>query len=441
MHRSYLTSFDYYLNSSGVLSSGFSQIPLYGTDVYSSTTSKNWRDKIAKHKDASTPYINRRVVSSTHQPLWSVRGPWPFYNSDFSVNFSELPLFRPLPTGAARTFRDTVLADIPKISHCDTIANDKYFGNLKKEIAYFNELVPIGEYKELIRLMEELFHLIHGLLTLNMHEIYHVFVKKDTKNRAHVLADFWLNFSFAISPLIGDIQSAAENVARYVDNPASARVNGHNKEQLSGVQLMKFTDLLFGTQTSVVSSYANYTISRESFVDVRYASAIKFQLHFMDSILEPTKLFQSQMANIASAAWELVPFSWVADYFATVGNFLENYCLLSPELSQTIYRTKSVNIRSVYKLDVEYDFATAGWSKAVKSPLFKGFPSIITPTLIVGVYDKRRDPLANMPVPDIRFKMPSEISDNWPNKLANLLSIFVNGRFGRRTKLSDLLLY
>jgi hypothetical protein len=116
------------------------------------------------------------------------------------------------------------------------------------------------------------------------------------------LANNWLEYSFGWKPLIEDIYNAADhlqNPIKSVRPTGSARAT-HSYKNVSGSVASGFWNI----QTVFGSRYAKLGCE----VSINNAN-----LYLLNRL---------GLANPASVVWELIPFSFVVDWFTTVGQFL-----------------------------------------------------------------------------------------------------------------------
>lgn len=129
------------------------------------------------------------------------------------------------------------------------------------------------------------------------------------------VADFassqWLALSYGWKPLLNDVYGAAEQLAKSNNNVQFQRVR-HRKS----IRRSKNTsrNLLSSGSTGM-----DVRITRiNETVDISYG------VTFSQSSSNVVSLKQLGITNPALVAWELVPFSFVADWFMPVGNFISS---------------------------------------------------------------------------------------------------------------------
>lgn len=133
--------------------------------------------------------------------------------------------------------------------------------------------------------------------------------RKDTLRRPTQddFASLWLEYSYGWRPLLSDIYGAAELLAQSVleNRPMSAKGYGVARDR----ELRSYN----GTASQ---GRANVVISSE------YSAYVEFFFDLEDRAIDVLK--STGITNPALLAWELLPYSFVVDWFIPVGNYLEN---------------------------------------------------------------------------------------------------------------------
>lgn len=128
--------------------------------------------------------------------------------------------------------------------------------------------------------------------------------KLDTKSTAEYIADNWLSYRYSIRPLMNDVKNAAEAVARTVLNAEPVRKTARGSASESGQQ----------TASGNVGAYS-YTTSTSVTYSVR--AGVLYELS------RSPNTFGVGTERLGIVGWELIPLSFVADWFFNVGTFIE----------------------------------------------------------------------------------------------------------------------
>jgi len=142
-----------------------------------------------------------------------------------------------------------------------------------------------------------------------------------------------LAYTYGVEPLISDTKGVAEYIAQFVSEAPKMKVSAKASRVIKYPETMVHVTLSNG---SVVEVYTTKTVK------VRTKHTLNF------SVSDEFKNYLSRMGftSPVNVAWELVPFSFVADWFLPIGNFLGGLsafdglqlksCTLSESLEETI---------------------------------------------------------------------------------------------------------
>jgi len=141
-------------------------------------------------------------------------------------------------------------------------------------------------------------------------------------------ANDFLAWKYGIKPLIGDLQGAAEHLAEYILRSAPVKSNGHAKatykEQVE-VQLGS-NPIVFGNRSVVYET-------REVSIRVKYGSSFSIS----DSLKRQAATLG--FTNPKNVAWELLPLSFVVDWFLPIGQWLSGLAALDGLVLKESYKT------------------------------------------------------------------------------------------------------
>lgn len=141
----------------------------------------------------------------------------------------------------------------------------------------------------------------HHPWKLKLHLLDKVAVKTAFKNADDFAASEWLKFSLGLKPTIGTLDAISKLMPRAVDTVH--RVTGSNQKLLSSTERWKN-----GNMVSVAEHDVLLNVRVTAYYAVGDSSA--------------AMLHDVVPATPVSTIWELIPLSWVADYFVNVGQYL-----------------------------------------------------------------------------------------------------------------------
>jgi hypothetical protein len=134
--------------------------------------------------------------------------------------------------------------------------------------------------------------------------------------KSKVLTDSWLETQYAWAPLLSDIDGACEALGEFAFRDDSQVVRG------KGIQ-----ETFHSVGTSVLPIGGGmelwYDVITKSRAEVRYIGKVRI---YANSELGYTKQnFGLSLSNFLPTIWELVPYSFLIDYFTNVGNLIDAY--------------------------------------------------------------------------------------------------------------------
>lgn len=123
------------------------------------------------------------------------------------------------------------------------------------------------------------------------------------------LASNWLELQYGWKPLLSDVRGSMEALARYnyANSAVKTVTSGSTKLVTSDVPLM--------------TNDANPTRLGNLFIETRYAVRLGIRYNLESPLV--AFLAQTGFTNPVNLAWELIPFSFVVDWFLPIGPYLE----------------------------------------------------------------------------------------------------------------------
>jgi hypothetical protein len=208
----------------------------------------------------------------------------------------------------------------------DNQARSRFYKKARNTLTSFQGGVFLGELREAIQLLKPTKSaLMRGIEDgylgavkrriegLNKRRLPASLRNRTLKVKKDILAETWLEYSFGLSPLVSDLDAARREIARYASHKAfSVRIQaGGSEEEMSSADA--------GALTSTWGS-VSYRVARRYKVDVRYIGAVGIETGFgQRSIRQSLGLTWDQFVP---TMWELIPYSFLVDYFANVGDLV-----------------------------------------------------------------------------------------------------------------------
>jgi len=271
---------------------------------------------------------------------------------------------------------------------------------LVKDTGYFNSWVPIGELKEFKQTVGGALSLttnmVSGLVALKRGNL------KDAYSRA---SDVWLSFNFGIKPMLNDMQSISESIRKQLGHTQPNRVYRASASR-------SFTGTPTSTFSGLVSSGCNVFAKYYTTTDVRTSLTVGVKTAIQNYVdYGAAERFALPPSNLIPAFWELVPYSWVIDYFLPIGDMLEDQFSSTPSV---LYSTRST------KCTIKTEFS--GAYVGPRSTSFEGYGNASSGYIQEVLFNRVLNG-AQFPIRNLTLRTYDNISSHAFAKLANLTAV------------------
>lgn len=280
------------------------------------------------------------------------------------------------------------------LDEADNIARER---TLQKIIAVqrkFQTGVFLGELKDTIRLITNpLGSIFEDTLKYCDRLRKRGRIYKRLKERKKLLADSWLQYSFGVLPLIGDIRNAAEAAAQIVTyRMPHENVSGRGRSTASSSH--SYVDS-FGPLITTIDW------EQKRSAEVVYRARV---LVSNDTTRDNLETLGLTWGNFVPTVWEVLPFSFLVDYFTNCGKVIDSLSVNTARLawcnkgSKREISSRGVKIRTSVNPNVNQSTWEVGESSS-------GTPATNVRTILAR---RGGQPL---PVPSLRFKLPFDGND------------------------------
>jgi hypothetical protein len=309
--RSYQYSY-YFKGSPGVWQTYDS--PAYSVISDTRTTGpnyKDWRERIRKGQDATTYLHGRRWYTKNLHigrydqkpgPYWFGMQPRLKVGHLFDVNWAE-----------SMTGLTSLQSDV------DNLAKAVTAKRANKLTSQFQGGVFIGELLETLHQIRNPAETLRKGIT-RYHEVVVKRLRRgnalrDSKLAGRVLGDTWLESVFGWLPLISDIEDGAKALARYnLDEYRSrTKVIGSSTGKLSEEDPY-WSNLNFG--------YGGYETLLKTTAEIKVVYRVGVAATPHSQLEMSSGLFGWRWEDFIPTVWELIPYSFLVDYFANIGDVL-----------------------------------------------------------------------------------------------------------------------
>lgn len=298
-----------------------------------------WRDKIRSGDNAGT-----------YMRAWKSESPKVIAGSTMHRAWHTTPNIGPIDSYSASGdlannpgFGVTVPSSIDAAYNSALVA---IFGKIKQAQTQMSGLVFAGELREVLQLIRSPAKSIANKTYSYLGDLQRW---RATNRRAgpkaykDKLAESYLAWSFGVKPLINDVEDGAKALAQVVTGGIrKARVSTEwiiREERITGPQ-SEFN--IMGR-----SYFPAYSQSiEENQVQVRWICGLRSASEGPSGISLVNSAFGLAVEDFVPAAWNLLPWSFLADYFTNIGDVLEatftDTSSVSWSLRQTKLRTRRI---------------------------------------------------------------------------------------------------
>lgn len=207
--------------------------------------------------------------------------------------------------------------------------------------------------------------------------------KQFAKDGSRAVANGWLALQYGWKPLVSDIYGSLEVLADKYELPAYHTVKSRKKRKTNWAQYNS------SRKNSGITTVDTYSGDKRT--------AIQYSVTFYKSASPANTLNRLGVTNPALLAWELLPYSFVVDWFLPVGNFLSTmdatmdvqfYCgyktLYSKSLCHMERTVNGLSTSNIYENTRWTEMIEDVWVERTVLPSFPSpaFPSFKDPSSI-----------------------------------------------------------
>jgi len=288
----------------------------------------------------------------------------------------------------------------------DSMAIQEFVARCLKAQRAMQSLVSFGEIGETLRMIRHpLSSLQRGLFSyLSSVSTRARGVKYVRKKVQRVVAETWLENAFGWQPLINDIKGAMDALSRLnTYAPLTKHINAK-----AGRSAVNSISEDFEVGALRVKVYRN--ASERTTVNVRYHGSIKVA----SAPTFTTDVLGLSLRDIVPSMWELIPYSFLVDYFTNVGSIIDSMSLRRSDLNWVERGTQIECIRAhksarVTPLDNDNTFDYMGQISRLRDSYVSR--KVVTREAYNGGF-----------VPPLQFSIPGISSKKWLNIGALLLA-------------------
>lgn len=366
------------------------------TDTKLGSKRPNWRNAVAKVKQAGTPYSRQMslhgfitgTITGTYYPGGPVDR-------------------RQVETMSGQLFLDSGpgVPASPSMSHLDVQARLNFIKKAQSSQRAFQGGVFLGELREAVQMVTRPATALRRAISQYSADAKKAVRRGNGRNTAKLLSGTLLEAQLGWAPLVRDIDNGMA---------ALADTNHIVPDVISGTGRDEWT----GSHTTYGTVGTGLRITGFVRVRPRYKGRVRYLGCVGWESQNRAQNWQSHWGltwrDFVPTVWELIPYSFLVDYFSNIGNVLDASCFGAVQLRWGVKST-------VVETQLELGQFGQGWTSAVGSPFFGSASLSLSPHVH---FDFTRGLVNSVSVglSDIRFKIPG-IGD-W-RKWANIAALAV----------------
>lgn len=265
----------------------------------------NWKRQVASGQNATTTMVARKHILAGESPSFTGVVTYGGGNDwDYKWTGALFNSFDPLGLPGMAAARE----------RCESRASLNLRKKAKERITVFTGAVFLGELRDTLAAIR------NPLRSLIQHtERYLTSAKKLAKAKAagDALRNEYLAFTFGWAPLASDVDSAVQLYERLSGAQPSEKVYAS-----SGTDLFMYSDEPNGAYVGIAGT--------TSFMRRNLKAVVKTTSFYRGALLAPLTdgISAGRSAGLSAAdflptIWELLPWSFVADYFTNIGDILQ----------------------------------------------------------------------------------------------------------------------
>lgn len=197
--------------------------------------------------------------------------------------------------------------------------------------------------------------------------------RRRRRDQAKAIAQGWLELQYGWKPLLSDIYGACEELARTSNNEIRERVHGSTRVERTDERVIDEGGYRVFEQRALT-----YTV--------------RYGVDFAISTGSLHKLSQIGALNPALIAWELLPWSFVVDWFIPIGDYISSFdatvgCTFKDGYKTTCEKTLVTRVISANALAIDaWTKRSGNWSNSkerttIQRSKLSAFPAVTAPQL------------------------------------------------------------
>lgn len=213
----------------------------------------------------------------------------------------------------------------------------RYVSNARSAVKSANGLQILGEMRETLSLLRHPLTTSRKLVQTYIDNAKRVKSSVKThRERMRIISNMWLEFRFGWQPLAADVKSIISAVQK-LEEPIRQHIRGGDTFENTFTLVSGFSTNLWGIPVLA-------TVVEKSTINYLYRGSM---VGSCSGPVDANTRFGVSVDEFLPTAWELLPYSFLIDYFANIGDLVSAASFFDSRIAWTNYTARQEQTRSV----------------------------------------------------------------------------------------------